>query len=178
MNQNTKNQTILIIGLIVLAAFARLIPHSMGIVMGFSPIIALSIFGGANLKNRKLAYLIPIGVMLLTDIFIGMHSTMWAVYGAIALGVLIGGLISKNITAPKVVGASLSSSVIFFVITNFAVWMQFNMYPHTFEGLQACYVAAIPFFRTALLGDLIWSVVLFGSYALAKNHITAFADAK
>lgn len=176
MNNNTKNQNLLVFGLIVFAALSRFIPHSLGIAIGFSPIMALSIFGGTYIKDKKLSYILPLGLMLFTDIFIGLHSTMWAVYGSIALGVLLGNFLSRKVTAPKIVGASLISSVIFFIITNFAVWMQFDMYPHTWDGLAACYIAAIPFFRAALIGDLLWSAVLFGSYELAKHYIPSFSS--
>ncbi len=178
MTQNSKNQTILVFGLILLAAISRIATHYLGIANGFSPVIALSLFGGAYISDKRLSFVLPIGVMLLSDIFLGFHSTMWAVYGAIAIGVLIGKFMSNKVTAPKVVGGSLVSSVIFFVITNFAVWAQFNMYPKTMEGLGACYVAAIPFFRTGLLGDLVWSAILFGTFALAKNFLPKPVETK
>lgn len=178
MEQNSKQLTLLVAGLILLAALSRVITHSLGIANGFSPVIALSLFGGAYIKDKRLAFALPLGMMLLSDAFIGFHGLMWAVYGSIALGVVIGKLTSKKVTAPKIVGGSLASSTLFFIITNFAVWAQYDMYPKTMEGLGACYVAAIPFYRTGLLGDLVWCGILFGAFALAKNFLPSTQESK
>jgi hypothetical protein len=70
----------------------------------------------------------------------------------------------------------LASSVLFFVLTNFGVWAFDALYPKTLEGLMACYVAAIPFFRNTLLGDLSYTVVLFGGFALLERRIPVLRD--
>jgi hypothetical protein len=70
-----------------------------------------------------------------------------------------------------IVGATLIGLLVFFLVTNFAVWWMFNTYPKTWEGLVACYVAAIPFVRNQLMGDTFYVVVLFGGYELLKQRM-------
>ena len=71
---------------------------------------------------------------------------------------------------------TLAGSVLFFVWTNFGVWAFWNLYPHTLEGLVACYTAAIPFFRNTLLGDVVYSTALFGGFALAERFLPVLRD--
>ena len=89
----------------------------------------------------------------------------------VGLGLWIG----KRISAGTVIGGTLAASVLFFCLTNFAVWMQGGLYPLTFEGLIACYVAAIPFFGNTLLGNFVFSGLLFGGWAMAQNKFTILA---
>lgn len=155
------------ITLILLAAFSRLLPHPPN----FAPVTALALFGGVYL-DRKQTFLIPMVAMLLSDFFLGFHSGMPFVYGSFILMGFIGLWLRSHKGLAAAAGATLAGSVLFFVITNFGVWLiQEATYPHSFAGLVECYAAAIPFFRNTLLGDIGYVGVLFGAYELARRFI-------
>ncbi len=151
--------------LIAIAALSRLLPHPPNA----TPIAAMALFGGAYLTDRRLALLIPLAAMLLSDLLLGLHSLLPVVYGAFVLTVLLGRWLRGRITPPRVAAATLASSVLFFVVTNFAVWAWGGLYPKTPAGLAEAYIAAIPFFRNTLVGDAVYTVVLFGGYALLER---------
>ena len=102
---------------------------------------------------------------------------MWVVYGTTALIVLMGRLARGTRSPTTIAATTLAGSCVFFVVTNFAVWAGGSLYPHTSEGLSMCYVAAIPFFRNALLGDFTYAVVLFGVWALAEARFKVLRSA-
>ncbi len=163
---------IAVVVVVLVAAVLRIIPHPPN----FTPIAAMALFGGAYFTNKKLAFLVPMAAMLLSDLFIGFHSGMPSIYISFVLIVLIGMRISNNIKPKSVIIGSLSASVLFFVITNFAVWvMSATMYSKDFSGLIACYVAAIPFFHNTLMGDLVFTSVLFGGFYLVKQKFPVLA---
>ncbi len=151
------------VGIILLAVVARLVPHAPN----FSPIGGLALFSGANFKN-KFSFLIPISAMLISDIFLGFHKTIPFVYLSFIIIFLIGRNI-KNNKWQNLLSASLVSSVLFFLITNFGVWLNFNMYPKTIDGLVQCYVMGIPFFRNTLVSDLTYSFSFFYGYRFLSN---------
>jgi hypothetical protein len=154
---------------IVVAATLRLAPHPPN----FTPIGAMALFSGAYLIRRGLAFAVPLAAMLLSDAVLGFHSGMPFVYGSVALIVLIGWLGLRRVSSLSVVAAALVSSVLFFVVTNFGTWAVSGMYPLTLAGLAACYIAAIPFFQNTVVGDLFYSGVLFGGFALLERAIPA-----
>lgn len=152
---------------IFVAAALRLVPHPPN----FSPIGAMALFGGAYFGRRALAFAAPLGALLLSDAVLGFHSGMAYVYGSVALVVIIGWAVAKRRTALTIAGAAVASSVLFFAITNFGTWATGELYPQTLSGLIACYVAAIPFFQNTLAGDLFYSAVLFGGFALLERRV-------
>jgi hypothetical protein len=156
--------------LILMAAISRILPHPDN----FTPVAAIALFGGAHF-SRKYALLVPILAMLVSDFFLGFHSTMWAVYLSMAIIGGIGMLIAQNQSIAKVFGATLIGSILFFLITNFAVWYGASFYPQNISGLIACYEAGIPFFRNTMLGDFCYSGILFGSYYFAKQKYPQLA---
>ena len=156
------------IGIILLAVVTRLIPHAPN----FSPIGGLALFSGANFKN-KFSFLIPILAMIISDIFLGFHKTIPYVYLSFFIIFLIGRSI-KNYKWKSLLSASLISSIIFFIITNFGVWLNFNMYPKTVDGLIQCYIMGIPFFRNTLISDLFYSFSFFYGYRFLSNFLPAF----
>jgi hypothetical protein len=165
-NKHLLSKLISPVSFIALGALARLIPHAPN----FTPVAALALFGGYSL-NKKQAFIIPIAVMLLSDLFIGFDSLPMRVfvYGSFLLTVLIGRFLKKNANFKNIVLASFASSVLFFIITNFAVWAFTPMYLKNLSGLVDCFIMALPFFRNTLLGDLFYTGIIFGSYSLANS---------
>ena len=150
------------IALIACGFILRLLPHSPN----FAPIGAIAIFSGVYLSSRKLALLVPVLAMILSDIFLGFYepTVAVAVYGCFIFSIFLGFLVSKAKKWYNVLGASLLGSVVFFVVTNFAVWAFAPWYAKTAAGLWQCYLLAVPFFRNTLLGDLFYAGLFFGSY--------------
>lgn len=155
-----NNRLIFISLSILIVAFSRLLPHPLNV----TPIAAIALFGGAMFNNRTLAFAVPLAAMLVSDIFLGFHNTMLSVYTAFALTVLIGFAVKNEKSPVKLAIASISGSVLFFMITNFAVWFGDVYYTQDVNGLLTCYAAGVPFFRNSLLGDLFFNAVLFGGY--------------
>lgn len=161
---STRTKIIIAAMIILLAAASRLVKHPFN----FTPVAAMALFAGCYL-GKKWGVLLPLAAMFVSDIFIGFYDwqVMASVYLGIALAFVIGWVL-KNRKKWYTVGlAALASSVSFFLITNFAVWAFFSWYPHTWSGLISCFTLALPFFRNTLLGDLVYSGVLFGAYELA-----------
>ncbi len=158
---NKKTQVFIVAAIIILAAASRLVKHPFN----FTPIIAMSIFAGTYL-NKKWAIALPLGAMLASDFFIGFYDwqVMASVYVGIALAFYIGRSLKNRKKWQTAVFGALSSSIAFFVITNFSVWAFFSWYPHTLPGLVNCFSLALPFFRNSLAGDMIYTGVLFAGY--------------
>jgi hypothetical protein len=159
-------------GLILAAALMRLVPHPPNL----APIGAMAMLGGACLTDRRLAFAVPLTAMFLSDLVLGFSAVTPAVYlgflGYVCLGLWLRG---RRQVVP-IVAASLAGAVLFFLITNFAVWLLFDLYPKTSAGLAECYVAALPFFRYTLAGDALWVTVLFGCVALAERGVPALRE--
>ncbi|HEY1773276.1 MAG TPA: DUF6580 family putative transport protein [Gammaproteobacteria bacterium] len=163
-----------LIAMILAAALSRLVPHPPN----FAPIGALALFGGAQFANRRLAFLVPLTAMLLSDLCIGFYSHMEWVYGSFALITCMGLWLRSHRTAWGIAGASLVASTLFFLITNFGVWINGTglVYTKSLAGLVACYVAAIPFFGNTLLGDGFYCLMLFGGFALLENRFAILRE--
>ena len=162
-------------GIVFAGVLARLIPHPPNV----TPIAATALFGGAYFASRKAAFLVPLMAMYLSDHFLGFfvydfgwfNGQMPFVYMSFAVTVSLGMLIRRRCSPLRVGAAALTGSVLFFVVTNFGVWAVGTFYPKTVEGLVTCYVAGIPFFRNTLAGDLAFTALLFGGFALAERRI-------
>lgn len=146
--------------LIAFAVVSRIMPHPAN----FAPIAAVALFGGAILP-RKLAVTVPLIAMMVSDLFIGLHPLIMFTWGAFALIALLSSARFKRITPLGVVGSSVGASVLFYLVTNFGVWIEGRLYSQTLSGLIQCYYNALPFFRNTLLGDIIFTSALFGSCA-------------
>lgn len=174
MNLKFLTPKVLIVsGIILFAAIMRLVPHYPN----FTPVAALALFGGAQLGKRWLAFMVPLAALFLSDLFLGFHGFMVPVYVSFALVVLLGTLMQKNPRLLNVIGGALAASVLFFLITNFAVWLGSPFYPQNFAGLMQSYIAAIPFFHTTVLGDLFYSGVFFGGYYLVEQYYPSLKHA-
>lgn len=159
---------------IVVAAALRLVPHPPN----FTPIAAMALFSGAYLGRRPLAFVAPLGAMLLSDALLSFHSGMPFIYASVALIVLLGWLALSRVTVFRLAGAALASSALFFAISNFGVWLQSGMYAPRLSGLVACYVAAIPFFQNTIAGDLFYTGLLFGGFALLERAVPQLREAR
>ena len=158
---------IALLSAIAAAAALRIVPHPPN----FTPIGAMALFSGVYLRRRPLALVAPFAAMLLSDSVIGFHSGIPFVYASFALIVLLGWSAISRIAVLPIAGATIASSVLFFIITNFGTWLLGGIYPHTWAGLGACYIAAIPFFQNTLAGDLFYAALLFGGFALAEHFL-------
>jgi hypothetical protein len=159
--------------LIVLGVVARLIPHPWN----FTPIGALGLFAGANCSPR-IAWLVPISALLVADLIVGFYNpvTMFFVY----LGFFFGPLIGRLIIAPRrsvgrISAAVLSTSTVFFVVSNLGVWLG-GYYPLTLAGLIECYVLAIPFYGVMLVGDALYATILFGGQEVITTALRRQSD--
>jgi len=152
--------------IIIFAALMRLVPHPPNV----APIAAMALFGGAYL-NKRYALIVPLVALFLSDIFLGFYSGMIFVYGSFFLTGLIGLWLKNHKTLQNIILASLTSSILFFLITNFGVWVTGTMYAKSFSGLMESYIMGLPFFRNTLLGDLGYVGVFFGGYALVLRFI-------
>ena len=162
----TTNQSRLLalLSAIAAAAVLRLAPHPPN----FTPIGAMALFSGAYLGRKWLAFVAPLGALLLSDLVLGFYHGQATVYFSVALIVMIGMMLLSRASPLRVGFAAIVSSVLFFVITNFGMWMFSGFYPRTTAGLEACFVAAIPFFQNTLTGDLFYAALLFGGFRIAE----------
>lgn len=169
-----------ILGITIFAAAMRLVPHPPNM----TPIAAMALFGGVYFAGKRTALLVPLAAMYLSDLALGFfvydfgwfHGFMPFVYASFVITVCLGFLVRRRLTPLMVGGAALTGSVMFFIVTNFGVWLVSNLYPKTGAGLVSCYVAAIPFFRNTLAGNAFYTLVLFGSFALAQRCIPVLRE--
>lgn len=155
-----KQKENLIIFFIMIAVWFRLIPH----LPNFTPVTSLALFSGLMLKRKWLSIGVPLVAMILSDLVLGFSSISMWVYLGFASITMIGWFLDKMNTK-----SILLSSLIFFIISNFGVWML--DYPHTIEGLVMCYTLAIPFFGYSIMGDLFWGYTFKYSYKLLESKI-------
>jgi len=180
-------RTWVLIAMIAFAVGVRLLIYFVpgALPYHFTPVEAIALFGGAYFADRRLAFIVPLGAMLLADAIIAVTlspawlgdwlGTLPAVYGRIALTTWGGRHLARHISALRVTTYSLASAVLFFVVTNFATWLsaRAGVGDACTQSLAACYVAGIPFFKGTLAGTLFWSAVLFGGFELMKRKWTA-----
>lgn len=145
--------------IVITAVLSRLIPHPPN----FAPITGIALFSGARLTGAK-RFIIPIAIMILSDIFLGFHATIPYVYGSFIIISLLGSIFLKKRNAPTILMVSFGSSLLFYLITNFGAWLNLDMYDKSFSGLMSAYIMGLPFLRNAILGDLFYSLGLFYGY--------------
>ena len=146
---------------------ARLLPHAPG----FMPVAASALFAGRLLRIPALAVIVPLLAMALSGTMLGPDD--WritlVVYAALALPALAGMVSRRYRGTGAIVATMMSCSLIFFVATNFAVWLFSGLYPLDLQGLAQCYVAALPFLEKTVMGDLFWTAILFGGAWLVQH---------
>jgi len=149
--------------IIFFAVVLRLLPHPANV----APIAAMALFGGVYL-DKKYALILPLTALFVSDIFLGFNQSMPYVYGSFVLTGLIGMWLRNHKTFTNILLGALTSSILFFLITNFGFWLVFSLYPKTFAGQTEAYMMALPFFRNTLLGDFFYTGLFFGSFELVK----------
>jgi hypothetical protein len=176
-NTITSPRFIFISFLILFAAFSRMFPHPLN----FSPLGATCLFGAAYFGKKWQAFIIPLVATWLSDLFINnviyaeyyptftwFYEGFYWQYASYIIIILFGSVIFKNITLSRIAAGALGSTAIFYLISNLGCWVGSTFYPQNISGLLACYAAGIPFAKATLLGDLIYSGVLFGAFYLAQ----------
>ena len=174
----TNNNFYFVTALILIALFSRIIPHYPN----FTPIIAISLFGGKYFENRNLAFFLPVFILWLSDLIINnfildYYKTFTFFYPGFYwqyLSVLMISFIGRNyinkISAFKLFGISFSSSLIFFVVSNFGVFVSSSIYTKDLNGLLLCYIKAIPFYYGTLISSIIYTFSLFGIYKFIYHN--------
>ena len=153
--------------LIVLGVVARLIPHPWN----FTPIGALGLFAGGNCSPR-IAWIVPLCALLIADVLLGFYEPvmMLFVYAGFLAGPLFGWLLLRTKrSVVRIGGAVFATSTIFFVMSNFGVWLA-GFYPPTLAGLIECYVLAIPFYGVLLVGDAFYAGVMFSGQEMLATE--------
>ncbi len=154
--------------LIGVGIVSRLVVHPWNV----TPVTAVALFAGAHLA-RRWALVLPLAIVAASDLALGWHSTVPFTWSAFLMVGLLGRRLRVRVTPARVLGTAAAGSVLFFLWTNLGVWLAEDLYPRTAQGLWACYVAAVPFFRGTLLGDLIYTAVLFSAFALLTRPAAA-----
>jgi hypothetical protein len=166
-----------LVGITIAAAASRLLPHPPN----FTPLFAMALFGGTYFASRWAAFGVPLAAMFLSDLALGFmmygkatFRFMPYVYLSFVLTVLLGYWVRRRQNSALAIGsATLASAILFFVISNFGVWLRSTRYPQNLVGLAACYTAAIPFFKNTVAGNCVFSAALFGAFALARRYVPA-----
>ena len=160
--------------LIGLNVAARLLPHAPD----FTPVAASALFAASVLRVRALSVVVPLAGMILADAWLGFYDLriMAAVYGTLALPACAAWLSGRWRRPVMIAPVLVSSSLSFFLVTNFAVWAFSPMYAANAGGLLKCYIAALPFLQNMMSGDLFWGIVLFGGYWLVQSARAAKRD--
>lgn len=187
MKKDTR-ENIMIAVLIFLAIISRVITNNLQL-WNFNAIGASALFGGMMIRNKRLAYLLPILTLFLSDLFLQFFTNVQTFYGAYIgqLFFVYGAFLFmtwiatriKKADALTILIASIGSGVVFFLITNLGTFLTTNLYPHTLSGLITCYAAGIPFYKegdlfssfalNGILGNVFFSAVLFGAWSLIKQ---------
>ena len=166
--KKTKHKIVLFFYFVGLIAMSRVIPHPPN----FTPVLAMAVFMPYLTRDLYSAMLVPLSAMFVSDLYLGFHSSMFWVYGSILLSTILSQYtISMKKTYVHLGSNALLSSTIFFIVTNFAVWMSGSMYPLTIDGLLLCYTMAIPFFGNTLAGTLFY-VSLLGLVSYSATNIS------
>lgn len=159
-----KTSVISFIIVIVLAVLSRVYPHIPNVV----PITALALYSGVYV-GKRISIVIPLVIMVISDLILGIHSTIVFVYGSFVLISMLGIWLSSHRSLKNTVLITFFSSTLFFLITNFGVWVEGRMYALSISGLIECYTMAIPFFRNTLLGDFFYVGLFFGARIVIVN---------
>ncbi|HZZ71589.1 MAG TPA: DUF6580 family putative transport protein [Pirellulales bacterium] len=162
---NRRSQTLIVFAVLLgIAVVGRLLSTELGW-WNFTPVAAVGLFAGFFFASGWMAAFLSVGALTISNMFLGGYGNPGVaatVYAAMLFPIGLRSILRSELTAPRVLGCAMLSSVVFFVSTNFAHWF-FTM-PHTLDNLTIAFVSAVPFFRGTLAGDLCFSALLFGGY--------------
>jgi len=159
---------IIFIIFLALGIVFRIIPHAPN----FTPMLSIALLSGYYIKNR-FSILLPIAIMLISDIMLGGNPMSYWVYASIVLIILLGYFIKNN---PKnIIVNSLISSILFFLITNLGVWFM-GGYSYSIYGLIECYILAIPFFKNTLISTTFFSMFIYSLHYLIKSTLIKYQE--
>ncbi len=159
-----RQQDALAVFLVLVGILLRLAPHPGN----FTPVTAIALFSGVVLAPQ-ISLVLPLIVMITSDLIIGPHSLYPLTWGSFFLVSLLGLALRKNAKAANIFFGTVGGSLLFYLVTNLGVFLLQNMYEKSWNGLIQCYVVALPFFRNTLLGDIFFSALFFGVFAMLKN---------
>jgi hypothetical protein len=171
-------RTGILIAMIAFAIGVRLLIHFVpgALPYNFTPVEAIALFGGAYFSDRRLAFIVPLGAMLLADLVIGLHPLMPVIYACIAASVVLGFALRNRVSFLRVAGFGVAGSLLFFAVVSFVEWLIGDT-EYCRAGIVPCYVAALPFLKNWLAGTLVWSALLFGTFELLRARSTRFSAA-
>lgn len=180
MKRNYTN-IVIVAGLVLFAALARIVSREMH-VFNIAPVAAIGLFGGAAIKDRRIAFLLPLLSMFIADVYFEFFTRVNGFYGqeqlfvyAAMAAVTLLGTRMKKINVTNVLGFAFTGSIAFFLISNFGSYLS-GMYGQGYNALVTTYTMAIPFYKNTLASDLVWNVVLFGTYFLAQRSMVLKAQ--
>lgn len=162
-----KNTILVFLSLFLLIILSRWVSH----LWNFTLVGGALVFAGSYFKDKKVSVLLMFLSLLVSDYIIGFHPQMLSVYLSFLIMTALGFWLQNNPSRTKIFGFSVAGSVLFYLITNFAVWFNGDLYPRTFEGLVECYTLAIPFFRNQFFADVIFTLGFFEAAKLIKVFV-------
>ena len=182
MHNQINLKWVVVFSMILFAALSRMLPHTYN----FSPLGAMALFGAVHFTNKWQAFIIPITATWLSDLFINnviyaqyypeftwFYEGFYWQYASYLLIGLVGMVVISKVNVPRVLTGLLASSTIFFLVSNFGVWVGSKTYTQDIAGLSLCYAAGLPFIKGTMMGDLVYGTILFGGFAwLEKRFFT------
>jgi hypothetical protein len=154
--------------ILFIGILSRLIFHAPN----FTPVLALAFFSGLYL-HKKWALFLPLVLFILSDLILGLHATVLFTWGSALLIAAIGLRLREKNNVLVTVGGSCAAALVFFIVSNFGVWLMFGLYARTWAGLLECYVMAIPFFRSTCLSTVVYTVIFVGLYEIIAKCVKA-----
>jgi hypothetical protein len=169
-----NNKYLLAITLIIIATLCRIYQP----IYNFAPVVAIGLFSGYIFRQKNMAIIITLLASFVGDMLISyinkyplFHNSFVFVYLSYILITLFGNKLNNSkLEWNKVAIFGISSSLVFFVITNFGVWLMDSIYTKNISGLIECFIAAIPFYKNSFISDLIYIPLIFGSYAILTQR--------
>lgn len=180
-----------IVAMIALAAFTRLLAQGTGF-YNFAPFAAIALFGAAHFNKKWIAAIVPLTATWLSDLYVNnvIYASLypkfvwispgfyWS-YAAYILIAVAGIALFKKVTVGRVATGAVMATAIFFLISNFGCWPGAkSIYTQDFKGLMQCYAAGVPFIKGSLIGNLVYSALLFGGFALLQQYVPSLKTKK
>jgi len=162
------SRIVIVLSFILIGVFSRLLPHPPN----FTALNALALFGGLYFQNRWLSLIVVFSTLFFSDLIIGFHSTMPFVYLSFGLVTYLSDVCPTSNSSASLLLRTLCASLLFFVISNFGVWLTDSFYVKNLSGLAFCYLAAIPFLANQIAGDLIYVSTLLFCVHLVEQYIS------